>query len=183
MLSTNAIDDLSALGRYRWIVPVMALLADRNGARFVEMLKALGISRESLVRTLEGAMQTGWVVRNSGHGHPLRPEYLLTAEGARVAQICIGISNAQNHLCIAPAELTRWSLPIIGLISDGRSRFNSLERALAPATPRALTQSLKTMMGQELVSREVIAGYPPASRYDLTRRGGVMADALQPFAA
>lgn len=178
MLSTKTIDDLSALGRYRWIVPVMALLAERNGARFVEVLNALGISRESLVRTLEGAIAMGWVVRNAGHGHPLRPEYLLTAEGHRVAHICVGITKAQGRLGIGPAELTRWSLPIIRLIANGESRFNSLERALAPATPRALAQSLKSMMGQELLNRKVIADYPPVSSYDLTRRGGVMADAL-----
>jgi DNA-binding HxlR family transcriptional regulator len=182
MLSTKAIDDLSALGRYRWVVPVMALLAERDGARFVEMINALGISRESLVRTLEGAIQMGWIVRNTGHGHPLRPEYLLTAEGQRIAQICTGISYTQTLLGIAPATLTRWSLPIIRLLADGRSRFNMIERALPIATPRALTQSLKAMVGIDLVDRVVIDHYPPVSNYQLTRRGGIIADALLPLA-
>lgn len=181
MLSTKVIGDLSALGRYRWVVPVLALLAERDGARFVVMLNALGIARESLVRTLESAIRMGWVIRNPGHGHPLRPEYILTPEGHGIAQTCRAVIAAQGRLGIAPNALTRWSLPVIGLIANGQSRFNMIERALTGANPRALAQSLKSMVGIELLDRRVVGDYPPVSHYELTRRGGIIADTLMPL--
>ncbi|MGB3847485.1 MAG: winged helix-turn-helix transcriptional regulator, partial [Sphingopyxis sp.] len=61
----------------------------------------------------------------------------------------------------------------------GHDRFNALSRLLAPATPRALSQGLAALGGHGLVVREVIDGRPPASRYDLTGRGRMLAEACR----
>ncbi len=73
MSSSTPLIDVIALGKQRWMVALLADLAAHEGGRFVELLKRLGLSRDSLVRTLEGATLAGWVKRNPGHGHPLRP--------------------------------------------------------------------------------------------------------------
>src|SRR3546814_5431222 len=56
-------------------------------------------------------------------------------------------------------------------------RFNALARLLVPASPRALSQGLTALGRHGLVTRDVMDGRPPASRYGLTERGGLLAEA------
>ncbi|WP_338426795.1 winged helix-turn-helix transcriptional regulator [Sphingopyxis kveilinensis] len=168
---------LVQLGSHRWLVPLLADLAAHRGARFVELVHRLGLSRDSLTRTLDAAVTIGWVRRNPGHGHPLRPEYILTEAGAVAAARAATIAEAQSAVGLPAGAATRWSLPIVAGIGAGHDRFNALSRLLAPATPRALSQGLTALGEHGLVRREVLDMRPPASRYDLTRRGRVLAEA------
>ena len=160
---------LVQLGSHRWLVPLLADLAGHKGARFVELVHRLGLSRDSLTRTLEAAQAIGWVRRNPGHGHPLRPEYILTESGQAAAARAATIADAQGA--------TRWGLPLVVGIGAGHDRFNALSRLLAPATPRALSQGLTALGHHGLVMREVIDMRPPASRYELTGSGRLLAAA------
>lgn len=179
MLSTWTIQKDVLLGRYRWAVPVLAVLDEMDGgARFVVMLNRLGIARETLVRTLQGVIEAGWVIHNRSHGHPLRPEYVLTKEGRHIAKMCRSMAVAQKKLGLLPAMLPRWSIPVIRLIDDGQTRFNMIARALETANPRALTQSLKSLIHLDLVNRTIVDGFPPVSTYGLTRGGVLMATSL-----
>src|SRR6478736_5405251 len=78
-------EELIELFHHRWAPPALALLGERGGARFVELQRRLGVGRESLVRALAALLASGLVRRNEGYGHPLRPEYVLTARGRRAA--------------------------------------------------------------------------------------------------
>ena len=178
MRSTLTLNDLIALGRGRWTLHLLADLAEHRGARFVELAHRLDLPRDSLVRTLHAADEIGWIRRNPGHGHPLRPEYVLTKEGARLADAVQGLIAAQARLGLAPGTLTRWGLPLIHVIDAGQARFNELARSLAVATPRAISQSLQTLTARELVLRQVCDGRPPASLYTLTENGRLLAEAL-----
>lgn len=178
-MSTPLRHSLEQLGRHRWTVPLLAILAERNGGRFVELLHALGLSRESLSRTLESAFTAGWVIRNPSHGHPLRPEYILTEAGWAVSRLCISVTEAQAKIALPSATLSRWSLPLLRLVDDGEHRFAGLSRALPQSSPRALTQSLKSMIGQQLLDRQVIDAFPPVPVYHLAPRGLVLAQALR----
>jgi DNA-binding HxlR family transcriptional regulator len=177
MTSTASLDDLIALGRNRWSVALLVDLAAHRGARFVELLHRLSLPRDSLVRTLEAAKVAGWIVPNPGHGHPLRPEYILTPEGARLANVATSLQSAITKIGLAPSMLTRWSLPLVRAIDRGDQRFNALTRTLAPATPRALSQSLRSLAESKLVLRELIDDYPPTSFYKLTETGVILARA------
>ncbi|KQZ69401.1 hypothetical protein ASE06_00825 [Sphingopyxis sp. Root214] len=168
---------LIQLGSHRWLVPLLADLAAHKGARFVELIHRLGLSRDSCARTLEAATAIGWVQRNPGHGHPLRPEYILTESGAAVAARAATISEAQSEIGLPPGAATRWGLPLIVGIGAGHDRFNALSRLLIPATPRALSQGLTALGKHGLVTREILDMRPPASRYDLTKRGTLLAAA------
>ena len=53
--------------------------AAAGGSRFAVMLARLGLSRSALAASLAQLQEAGWLRRNPGHGHPLRPEYVLTA--------------------------------------------------------------------------------------------------------
>lgn len=173
-MSRASLEDLIALGRHRWMAALLADLAAQKGARFVALLSRLSLPRDTLARTLEAAQALGWVIRNPGHGHPLRPEYLLSEEGARMAE------TAQRHLCVqarlglAPGALTRWGLPILHTLDGGHQRFNDVARVLPIATPRALSQGLRTLATRELITRALIDDYPPVSLYRLTPNGRVL---------
>jgi DNA-binding HxlR family transcriptional regulator len=178
MPSSLSLEELIALNRNRWTVPLLADLAAHKGARFVELVSRLGVPRDSLARTLEAARTAGWVIPNPGHGHPLRPEYVLTQAGDRIAACADSLLAVQLQIGVTPARLTRWGLPLIHAIDAGHQRFNALARMLAPASPRALSQGLRALTGQDLVRRDLIDGYPPASAYHLTSDGILLARAV-----
>ncbi len=178
MSSSISLTDLITLGRNRWTVPLLADLAGHGGGRFVELVHRLSISRDSLVRTLDAARDQGWIILNPGHGHPLRPEYVLTKQGERLAGCAESIRIAQIGHGIAPGTLTCWGLPLVHAIGHGHQRFNALARTLSPASPRALSQGLQRLAGHELVNRELLEGYPPTSRYWLTNKGEHLASGL-----
>jgi DNA-binding HxlR family transcriptional regulator len=177
MRSSNPDPLLAELGSHRWLVPLLADLAAHKGARFVELLHRLALSRDSLSRTLDAAAATGWIRRNPGHGHPLRPEYILTDKGEIAAARAATIAKAQIAIGLTPGAATRWSLPLVAGIGAGHDRFNALSRLLAPATPRALSQGLTVLGKHGLVTREILDTRPPASRYDLTGSGRLLAAA------
>ncbi len=178
MPSSTPVPLLLQLGSHRWLVPLLADLGAHRGARFVELLHRLGLSRDSLTRTLSAAATIGWVQRNPGHGHPLRPEYILTEAGKAAAARAATIAAAQSKIGLPPGATTRWSLPLVAGISAGHDRFNALSRLLAPATPRALSQGLSALGEQGLVRRELLDLRPPASRYALTGTGQLLATAV-----
>jgi DNA-binding HxlR family transcriptional regulator len=171
MLSTLPLDLLVALGRNRWMTPLLAAFARKPGWRFAELLHGCGMGRESLSRTLEAALAAGWIARNPGYGHPLRPEYILTPEGAGICRAADQVMRALDAAGISPEALTRWSLPALHSLRSGQDRFNLLARQLAPATPRALSMALRNLAANDLVAREIEPGYPPSSRYRLTELG------------
>lgn len=171
MLSRLPLDALIALGRNRWMAPLLALFAEKPGWRFAELLHRCGVARDSLSRTLDAALAAGWIARNSGHGHPLRPEYVVTGPGAEMAQAAKRVMVALAATGLAPEALTRWSLPALHVLGAGLDRFNLLARQLAPATPRALSMALRNLAANDLVAREIEPGYPPSSRYRLTELG------------
>jgi DNA-binding HxlR family transcriptional regulator len=168
---------LVQLGSHRWLVPLLADLAAHKGARFVELVHRLVLPRDSLTRTLDAATAIGWVQRNPGHGHPLRPEYILTEAGAAAATRAATIAGVQQEIGLPPGATTRWGLPLVAGIGAGNDRFNALSRLLAPATPRALSQGLTALGKHGLVKREVLDMRPPASRYELTNGGRLLAAA------
>lgn len=168
---------LAELGSHRWLVVLLADLAAHKGARFVELVHRLALSRDSLSRTLDAAATMGWVQRNPGHGHPLRPEYILTENGAVAAARAATIAEAQRAIGLPPGATTRWGLPLVAGIGAGHDRFNALSRLLVPATPRALSQGLTALGRHGLVAREILDTRPPASRYALTGSGHLLAAA------
>jgi DNA-binding HxlR family transcriptional regulator len=176
-MSTAALNDLIMLGKQRWMAAVLADLAAHHGVRFVELINRLSLPRDTLARTLEAAQALGWVIRNPGHGHPLRPEYILTKEGARLAETAMRHLCAQAQLGLAPGTLTRWGLPILHALDAGYERFNHVSRLLAPASPRALSQGFRALATHDLITRALIDDYPPISLYRLTENGLILARA------
>jgi DNA-binding HxlR family transcriptional regulator len=155
---------------------VLAELHRGRGGRFVNLSHTLGVSRESLRRTLAFLTETGLIQRNPGKGHPLRPEYLLSDPqlGADAAVL----TDLLEDLGVTDVGLKKWSLPTLTLLVEER-RFSEIRRALPNVTPRALTLTLKELESTDLISRTVTTDYPPATVYHATTPGLRLAHAAQ----
>jgi len=132
------------------------------------LASTLRVPRDSLSRSLVALEEFRLVERNPGYGHPLRPEYLLTARGTRVAAAC---SRYLDPLADDQDLMTRkWTAPVLVCCLAGLRRFNAIRAAL-DITPRALTQAMKQLESSHLIVREVSDGYPPLALYSLSATG------------
>ncbi len=159
------------LFHHRWAVPVIAALKESAGAKFVTLAARLGVSRDSLKRTLDALRRDGLVIRNPGYGHPMRPEYILTEAGGEVAPWCVRAVTLLDRIGSSGMTRRKWSLGVALALHSGRSRFSEMMEFLPGITPRALTSALRSLMAEGLVERVVSEGYPPVPRYRLTRQG------------
>ena len=178
-MRTQNIHHLIALFHHRWAAPILAELHRGSGAKFVALVNRLGVSRDSLRRTLAALIEKGWVVRNPGHGHPLRPEYVLTKAGARIAPWCARTVKLLRALGIEDVALRKWSMPVAFALGKGRERFSEIKDFLSTSTARALTQTLKELQTVGLVKRVVSDESPPATYYRLTSRGRKLVPLVQ----
>jgi len=60
---------------------------------------------------------------------------------------------------------------ILWMLKDGQMRYGELKRAIIGITPKMLTQTLKELEADELVSRKVFLEVPPRVEYALTATG------------
>jgi DNA-binding HxlR family transcriptional regulator len=161
-------DKLVVVLAHRWSLPVLAELARSEGAKFSSLRVKLACSRDSLVTTLRALQDEGLVIRNPGYGHPMRPEYLLTDSGARLAPVC-GFWLEKAKLTQGDA-LTRWCLPVLILIGAGTNRFAEIRREL-DAAPSAVSTSLRDLTGRGVIVKRLADTWPATLSYHLTRRG------------
>ncbi len=166
---------LTPLFHHRWVVPVLAQLHRDGGAKGVTLVRRLGASRGAVGAALEHAIERGWVRRNPGYGHPLRPEYLLTAKGERLGPDCARLCDRLGGGDLRALGLRKWSFSILAGLGDGAQRFSDLKALSEGVTDRALALALRDLAAAGLVRRAVVAGRPPGTRYRLTVRGRALA--------
>lgn len=158
-------DFLPGLFHHRWTAPILAELHRTNGSKFITLVARLGIPRETLSRTLGALLRSGWIRRNPGHGHPMRPEYLPTARGRRLGWACERLLFEVRRLGLEGVALKKWSMPVLHALAGGPQRFSELKRKLGPVTTRALTLAIRDLVGSGVVRRTVSTAYPPTVRY------------------
>lgn len=166
---------LQELCHHRWSIPLIAALHGLGGgAKFITLQKSLGLSRDSLKRTLEALIRIRLIRRNPGYGHPMRPEYILTSTGSRLAPACARLSRQLDKLKASAIGLNKWSLPVVYALSQTIGRFNPISAAVGGPTPRALAATLKDLQYAGLVMRFLVDDDPPHTEYALTRRGKLL---------
>lgn len=169
---------ITRLFHHRWAAPILAELHRSKGSRFVTLSNRLGLSRESLRRTLAALIDAGLVMKNPGYGHPLRPEYVLTDRGRAVAPACARLIAALDRLGASEVGLKKWSMPAVLALAGGECRYSELRKRLPEVTPRALALALKDLGAAGLVERRVTPDYPPATVYRLRSRARPLARIL-----
>jgi DNA-binding HxlR family transcriptional regulator len=172
-------DDFRWLIGSRWFAPLLALASREEGVRFAALVARLGISRSMLAGVLDQLLRKGWLMRNPGHGHPLRPEYVLTEAGRPVGAWCDRVMEERRHLGLDGHRLGRWSLPLVARLDRRWARFSWLEAQLSPIGPRSLSLALKQLLDVQLAERRLEDAFPPKPLYGLTGRGQRLARAME----
>ncbi|MBB2166836.1 helix-turn-helix transcriptional regulator [Gluconacetobacter aggeris] len=73
----------------------------------------------------------------------------------------------------------KWSMMVLAVLHAGPLRFNAIRRLLEGVTQKALTQCLRRLERNGLVSRRVITTSPVAVEYDITPLGRTLQDPLK----
>lgn len=72
----------------------------------------------------------------------------------------------------------KWTTLILAELAPGPRRFNALNRALPDISKRMLTQSLRDLERDGLISRQVFPTKPPSVEYRLTPLGESLLEPL-----
>lgn len=72
----------------------------------------------------------------------------------------------------------KWSMMVLAVLDDGPHRFNAIKRRLEGITQKALTQCLRRLERNGLVSRQVIPA-PLAVQYEITPLGNTLQQPLR----
>ncbi|MBX3402374.1 MAG: helix-turn-helix transcriptional regulator [Phycisphaeraceae bacterium] len=184
-----ASDRLITLCHRAWALPVLAEMhradaAGMGGARLVALSYTFGASPNAIRSSLDHLIALGLAAPNPGHGHPLRPEYILTKRGARLAPACAALDDSLLLFRLRQEAMHKWALPTIHAAAVLRpARFTALGDQLRGITDRALSQTLRLLTAGGVLRREVREGFPPVPLYDLTGTGEAIAPFLEPLAA
>lgn len=76
----------------------------------------------------------------------------------------------------------KWTVMVVGILSDGPMRFNALQRAVAGVSHRMLTLTLRGLERDGLVKRTAFPTVPPRVDYELTKLGHSLKPALATLA-
>ena len=72
----------------------------------------------------------------------------------------------------------KWTTLVIYLLSGGTRRYGELQRSIGGISQKMLTQTLRRLEEDGLVSRAVYAEVPPRTEYSLTPLGGTLREPL-----
>jgi len=76
----------------------------------------------------------------------------------------------------------KWSVLVVILLGDGKMRFSDLRRAIEGISQRMLTQTLRQLERDGLVSRTVYPSVPVRVEYELTALGRTLIEPLSALA-
>ena len=83
--------------------------------------------------------------------------------------------NVYNQNCPTRLALDRiadkWTILIVGRLSGGTHRFGELRRDIDGISPKVLTQKLRELERDGLITRKIYASVPPKVEYRLTALG------------
>ncbi len=165
-----------------WALAILADLARHNGTRVAELAHRLSAPRNSIRNATIALAEQGLIERVDGHGHPLRPEVVLSLAGVGVAPHAAKVLARLQSTDLRGLERGKWVLPTLLSVGSGRYRFSDVRRTLAPITDRALVHALQTLGEGKLVDRSVGERWRTRIRYAPTDRGTAVLTPLKLFA-
>lgn len=65
----------------------------------------------------------------------------------------------------------KWATRLVGELLGGKRRFSELQRAMGSISTKILTERLRQLEQQQLLTRTVYATVPPTTEYELTALG------------
>ncbi|HEX2312175.1 MAG TPA: helix-turn-helix domain-containing protein [Thermomonospora sp.] len=76
----------------------------------------------------------------------------------------------------------KWSVLVVLSLLEGPRRFTGLRDTIGGVTPKVLTQTLRAMERDGLLTRRVFAEVPPRVEYELTPLGRSLREPIQAIA-
>jgi DNA-binding HxlR family transcriptional regulator len=73
----------------------------------------------------------------------------------------------------------RWKIALLYFIFQNHNRFSLLQRKMPFITTKMLSQQLKDLEQDELVTRKIYAEMPPRVEYSLTKKGKTLLPVLE----
>ncbi len=161
-----------------WSLDILALMHAGTMGRQSSLLSASSAGRTALNQSLNHLVDIGLIERNPGHGHPLRPEFLLTPQGVEIAifadKIKKAVSNPNEQLLLRRT----WSIPVL-IVSQKPRYFTDIRNDLLTITDRALSQSLKQLEAKDWLLRKIDpASRPPRPLYQASNVGACISQAI-----
>nr|WP_295826430.1 helix-turn-helix domain-containing protein [uncultured Azospirillum sp.] len=109
---------------------------------------------------------------------------LLGLGGKRPSEVD-DLPDAYASACPTRQALDRiadkWTVLILGLLEGGPMRFNQLRREIEGISQKMLSQTLKSLERDGLVSRKAFATVPVTVEYSITPLGATLAETLVPL--
>lgn len=92
-----------------------------------------------------------------------------------------------DYSCSMEAALNvisgKWKLKILNKLRDGAKRYSDINRNVPGLTEKMLSQQLRELEEDQIVTRTVYPEVPPRVEYELTERGLAMSDIFQSLEA
>jgi len=73
----------------------------------------------------------------------------------------------------------KWRLPIIISLTHGNKRFGEIQRDISDISPKMLSQELKALETNQIITRTLYDSMPVTVEYALTPLGGTMKNLLE----
>ena len=139
----------------------------------VSSARSVAAARGADTSSVEGAMEL-----SSGESGDTVPQ-----ESAPCCEVPVGegtqapvfdfdiLSPACPSRTVLRHVVDRWTPLVVTVLADGPSRFGELRARVGGVTPKVLTQTLRSMERDGLVTRTQLPGVPPRVDYELTDLG------------
>ena len=162
-----------------WALPALALIGRGTPIRIAVLASAAGTTRSSMRPSIRHLYQLGLLVDNPGHGHPLRPEAKLTAEGEYWAEFALNLEQMMHADEERRLIRLNWTLPTLR-VAHTPVRFTVLRNTLEPVRDSTLSLALHRLESSGWLERQVDAELrPPQVAYLTVNRGREIADLLK----
>ncbi len=93
------------------------------------------------------------------------------------------LRNVYDQQCPTRMILDRladkWTVLVVGLLARGTRRFGELRRDIMGISPKVLTQTLRALERDGILTRHVYASIPPKVEYTLTPLGRTLIDLVE----
>ncbi|MCC6627871.1 MAG: helix-turn-helix transcriptional regulator [Chloroflexi bacterium] len=99
----------------------------------------------------------------------------------------VDVTQARRKIC--PVDETakiignKWTPLIIRDLVGGHKRFNQLERSLEGISPKTLSERLRRLEAERIVTRRCFAEVPPRVEYALTDKGHALVPVIDSMRA
>jgi DNA-binding HxlR family transcriptional regulator len=109
------------------------------------------------------------------------PRHLISPRKPRAAKSNTAKPPADPYRAQCPTRMIldriadKWTVLVLGLLSDHPRRFNQIRREIEGLTQKMLSQTLKALERNGMVSRKVTPTVPISVEYAITPLGGTLA--------